>query len=129
MSKTVRDRFKKSEDELVEERVGRLFLSVPNDCLTRPQRETLASSLLGRILAIDELADVSPSQWKLVLAVLIKMMKRPTFCEVRWTDTPLMSHLTSFANNIAGTGVEDLGDNRGEGLRMLCDGIGRPGVG
>ncbi|MBE3042959.1 hypothetical protein IMZ48_10385 [Candidatus Bathyarchaeota archaeon] len=87
MSKMVRDRFKKSEDELVEERVGRLFLSVPNDCLTRPQRETLASSLLGRIQTIDS-ADVSPSQWKLVLAVLIKMMKRPTFCEVRWTDTP-----------------------------------------
>lgn len=85
MSKMIRDRFKKSEDELVEERVGRLFLSLPNDCLTRPQREELASSLFGRIQGIDDSADVSPSQWKLVLAVLTKMMKRPTFCEVRRT--------------------------------------------
>lgn len=78
----IRDRFKKSEDELLEENVGRTFLSVPDDCLTRPQRETLASLLLGRIQAIDESIDVSPSQWKLTLAVLTKLMKRPTFCEV-----------------------------------------------
>lgn len=82
MSAMIRDRFKKSEDELVEEKVGRQFLSVPNDCLTRPQREALTSSLLGRIQSISDSEDVSPSQWKLVLAVLTKNLKRPTFCEV-----------------------------------------------
>lgn len=81
----VRDRFKKSEDELLEENIGRTFLSVPDDCLTRPQREALASLILGRIQAIDESVDVSPSQWKLALAVLTKLMKRPTFCEVSIT--------------------------------------------
>ena len=78
----VRDRLKKSEDELVEENIGRTLLSVPDDCLTRPQRETLVSLLLERAQAIDDTVDVSPSQWKLALAVLAKLMKRPTFCEV-----------------------------------------------
>lgn len=82
MSTIIQDRFKKSEDELLEEKVGRVFLSVPNDCLTRPQREHLLGLFLGRIHAVSGSVDVSPSQWKLTLAVMTKIMKRPTFREV-----------------------------------------------
>ncbi|SPO03000.1 uncharacterized protein DNG_05681 [Cephalotrichum gorgonifer] len=81
MSGTLRDRLKKVTDELIDENVGGLFLTVPDDCFTRPQREHLASLLLGRIQAIEDTVDVSPTQWKLILAVLTKLMKRPTFCE------------------------------------------------
>lgn len=82
MSSMVRDRLKKSQHELIDEKVGALFLNVPDDCLARPQRELLASLFLGRIQAIDDAVEVSPAQWKLVLAVLTKLMRRPTFCEV-----------------------------------------------
>lgn len=82
MSTIIQDRFKKSENELLEEKVGRVFLSMPDDCLTRPQREDLFGLLLGHIQAVSDSADVSPAQWKLVLAVLTKFMKRPTFREV-----------------------------------------------
>ena len=108
MRKIIRDRFKKSENELVEERVGRLFLSLPNDCLTRSQREQLASLLFERIQAIGDSADVSPSQWKLVLAVLTKLMKRPTFCEVSRTYRPLVFHLASLSNNLQDMGFSTL---------------------
>lgn len=117
----VRDRFKKVEDELVEENIGRTLLSVPDDCLTRPQRETLVTLLLGRIQAIDDTVDVSPSQWKLALAVLKKLMNRPTFCEVSLTY-----HLQRFfeqpcANKYVGTELRYPGNDRGEGLTMLRD--------
>lgn len=82
MSGMVRDRSKKSTDEFMDEKVGEAFLKVPDDCLKRPQRELLASLLLGQIQAIEDTVDVSPSQWKLVLAVLTKLMRRSMFCEV-----------------------------------------------
>ena len=82
MAGAVRVKFKKSQDEILDSNLGSLFLEVPNDCLTRPQRELLAGLLLERIKTFDGNDDVAPSQWALVLIVLTKLMKRPTFCEV-----------------------------------------------
>lgn len=82
MSGMVRDRFKKYTNEFLDEKVGQAFLKVPNDCLKRAQRELLASLLLGQIQAVEDTVNVSPSQWKLVLAVLTKLMRRTVFCEV-----------------------------------------------
>jgi hypothetical protein len=78
----IRSKFKKSEDELLDEKLGRAALKIPIDCLKRNQREVLASLLLQRIQSVDATVGIQASQWKLVLAVLTKLMRRSTFCEV-----------------------------------------------
>lgn len=130
MSKIIQDRFKKVEDELLEEKVGRVFLSLPNDCLTRPQREHLLEILLGRIQAVSDSADVSPAQWKLVLAFLTKIMKRPTFREVCLTRPSVLSdEAHAFINRVIGTRIWRSGDDCREGVKLFRDGFGGPKLG
>ncbi|PKS10045.1 hypothetical protein jhhlp_004670 [Lomentospora prolificans] len=78
---TVRGKFKKAEDEILDPSLSSLFLEVPDECFTRSQREILATVILERITAFESKKNISPSQWQLVLAILTKLMKRPTFCE------------------------------------------------
>lgn len=80
---TVRGKFKKAEDEILDPSLSSLFLEVPDECFTRSQREILATVILERITAFESKKNISPSQWQLVLAILTKLMKRPTFCEVK----------------------------------------------
>lgn len=71
-----------NENEILDSNLASLFLEIPNDCLTRPQRELAANMILERLESLEAKKEIMPSQWKLVLAVLTKLMKRPTFCEV-----------------------------------------------
>lgn len=111
MATVIQNRLKKSEDELMEEKMGRVFLRVPNDCLTRPQREHLFGILFRRIQAVSDQADLSPAQWKLVLAVLTKVMKRPTFPEVCLIRLFERFRRASSVNDTAGAGVQGSGDD------------------
>ncbi|KAF6806591.1 urb2 npa2 family protein [Colletotrichum sojae] len=53
------------------------LLAIPNDTITREQRERIMGILIPRI----EAANLDSTQWKLVLGLIEKIMQRPTFYE------------------------------------------------
>ena len=62
----------------------RFLLDVPDDVLSRAQREAAMKSLVSHLPGDAAKADaVGAEYWQLVLSLMVKLMGKPTFYEVR----------------------------------------------
>jgi len=62
----------------------RFLLDVPVEVLSRPQREAAMKALVSYLPAESDKAEaVGTEYWKSVLSLMVKLMGRPTFYEVR----------------------------------------------
>jgi len=61
----------------------RILSQIPEECFTRQQRERLMESLIQKIVQMGtDILVVTPPSWRLVLGVMIRAMRRPTFYQV-----------------------------------------------
>lgn len=74
----------------------RSLSSVPDELLSRQQRERIMEILHGQRRKIKGKTPVSPSTWALVLGLMAKVMRRPTFY-----SGMAFKHLTSLASSVA----------------------------
>ncbi|KAL2753295.1 hypothetical protein ACRALDRAFT_1083044 [Sodiomyces alcalophilus JCM 7366] len=74
----------------------RSLSSVPDELLSRPQRERIMEILRGQTRKIKGKTLVSPSTWALVLGLMAKVMRRPTFY-----SGMAFKHLTALASTVA----------------------------
>ena len=60
------------------------LLGVPNEVLSRTQREAAMRSLVTHLPRdSDKVEAVGPEYWRSALSLMVKLMGRPTFYEVR----------------------------------------------
>ncbi|ROT38468.1 hypothetical protein SODALDRAFT_333053 [Sodiomyces alkalinus F11] len=74
----------------------RSLTGVPDELLSRQQRERIMETLHGQRRKMKAKAAVSPSTWALVLGLMVKVMRRPTFY-----SGMAFKHLTSLASSVA----------------------------
>jgi hypothetical protein len=63
-------------------KTARLLLLLPNECMTRPQREKLLGAIFGVVRRPSGVADGPVPELELLLSLIVKIMKRSTFYEV-----------------------------------------------
>ncbi len=63
----------------------RFLLDIPPEALSRSQREAAMKSLISHLPGDSDKAEaIGTDYWKLVLSLMVKLMGRPTFYEVRF---------------------------------------------
>lgn len=62
----------------------RALLDLPLDAYSRDQRETVMRTLYSQMSKMGKKAAsaMAPSDWKLVLSLMVKVMRKPTFYKV-----------------------------------------------
>jgi len=60
------------------------LLDTPIETLSRPQREAIMKALVAHLPEeSDKVKTIGPEYWRPVLSLMVKLMSRPTFYEVR----------------------------------------------
>ena len=103
---SVEAQFKRSQENLLDANLGRVLLSIPDDCFDRASRVELTTLLVNRLEAVGGEIDASPSQWKLFLAIMTKSMRRANFSEVGHLDPNMPFDRGIILINVTGLHVQ-----------------------